>query len=355
MADDLTFDLCDTSSAVAPPEWQAVIDAVHLHQLWQWSVVRAARAETGSAQLAGVFCAGGRPIGLATARLHGLGRRRPLAGLVDVDCVGTGSLPGIALPGVVSGSLDPSGVDPELLAAALHAFEGALRREFGWRVPAVAYRQVHGRELSVVARGATAIREGASIGVLRNVFADYEAYARSLARDRRKSQRRLVRSIDADPRVTVYLGPAAGAGLDAVELHALIDATDRRNHRARWPPPRLESRDRVAAVLRLPDTVVGSYTDPDGRLIAANITFDHPLAPIIGAWGARPLGPDTGRRSGLWFDHYDRILRWCIEAKRPLMIGGKTLAGLKAELGLTPVPQWTVVRRLGVPSGRGRR
>ena len=344
MADDLTFELCDTSSAVAPPGWETVIEELGLHRLWDWTVVRATRADGKGTQLAGLFRAGDRLAGLATARLHGIGRR-PLAGVVDVECVGTTSLPGIALPGVVSGGIDPAGTDPSLLSAALHAFESALRREYGRRVAAVAYRQIHGRELPVVARGATLIRQGMPVGVLHNGFADYEAYFRTLDRERRKSQRRLVRNIDADPTVTVYLGPAAGTDLDPGEFHRLTVAAARRNHRTRWPPLRLESRDRIAALLALPGTLVGSYTDPDGRLIAANLTYDNPVAPIVGAWGALPLGPDAGRRSGLWFDHYDRILRRCIEAGRPLVIGGKALPELKAELGLTPEPQWTVVRR----------
>lgn len=345
---ELAFDWCDPSSDVAPPGWEAVIKEAGLQQLWAWPLVRAARAETRGTQLAGLFRDGDRPVGLATARLYGLGRRT-LAGVLDVECTGTRSLPGIALPGAVASSLHPAGVDPALLAAALHAFEAGVRDAYGTRVRAVAYRQVHARELPVVARGGTVVREGASLAVLHNRFAGYDDYAATLERARRKSQRRLVRSIDADPEVTVYLGPASGTALDPAAFHDLVGAAARRNQRTRWPPLRLGSRDRIAALLGLPDTIVGSYTDAGGRLIAANLTVDHPLAPIVGPWGARPLGPEAGRRSGLWFDHYDRIIRWAVEAGRPLLIGGKGMAGLKAELGLTPEGQWTVVRRLRAP------
>jgi hypothetical protein len=339
---DLEFELCDTSAEEAPRGWSDGIHNAGLHQAWNWSIVRARSLGRGR-MLAGTFRDGDRVIGLGAARLHGLGR---LPGVVDVDCPGTSSLPGIALPGAVPATLHPDGTDPDLLAAALHAFESALRRECGRWLQAIVYRQVYRAELPVVLLGATTVaREGAPIAVLRSGFADHDAYLRTLRKSRRVDQRRLVRLIDADPETSVWLGPAPAANLDVDTMFRLSLATARRNHHQRWPPLRYWRREMFAAVLALPHVDVIQYTDPQGGLIAASLMFDHPTAPVLGPWGARPLGPD--RRSGLWFDHLDRLIRRAVEAGRPLVIGGKGQADMKASLGFVPYQQWSVLRRMG--------
>jgi hypothetical protein len=344
VSSDLEFDLCDPSARKAPPGWADGIRNAGVHEVWDWSVVRTVAAIGRSRLLAGMFRDGGRIVGLGTARLYGIGGRRRFTGLVDVDCLATSALPGIALAGGIPATLHPDGTAPALFAAALHAFESALRREYGRWVQAVAYRQIYGRELPVVLRGATVVREGTAVAVLHNRFTDHDGYLRSLTKSRRVDQRRLVRNIDADPDVTVWLGPASAANLDVDTFFRLNLSTARRNHRARWPPLRYWRREMFSTVLALPKVEAIRYTDPDGGLIAASVMFDHPIGPVLGPWGARPLGPD--RRSGLWFDHLDRLVRQAITAGRPLVIGGKGQAGLKASLGFEPYQQWTVLRRL---------
>src|SRR5437868_1747428 len=103
MADGLTCELCDTSSAGAPSGWAAAIRDAGLHQVWDWPLVRAVHAETRGRVLAGLLRDGDRRVGLVTARLTGVGRS-PAIGMVDVDGVGTSALPGIALPGAVPAS-----------------------------------------------------------------------------------------------------------------------------------------------------------------------------------------------------------------------------------------------------------
>src|SRR4051812_26206886 len=185
MGSDLRFEPCDPYSATEPPGWADAIASAHLHQAWNWAVVRTTAALGRSRLVAGVFHDGDRPVGLATARFY------RLAGLVDVDCPGTSALPGIALTGAVPASLHPGGTDPALLAAALPAFESALRREYGRGVQAVLYRQIYHAELPVVARGAALVREGAPIAVLHNRFSDHAGYLRSLKKSRRVDQQRL--------------------------------------------------------------------------------------------------------------------------------------------------------------------
>lgn len=345
MADELSCDLCDPSSPVAPPGWESVITDAGLHQVWDWSLVRAVHVEARGRLLAGLLRDGDRLVGLVTARLHGL-RRSPSLGVVDVDAVGNSALPGIALPGAVPGSLDPSGTDPALLAAAIRAFESALRERYGRRVAAVVYRQVYARELPLVARGGTVIREGSPTAVLHNVSGDYAGYLRTLSKSRRVDQRRIARRIDDDPSVRVYTGPAGGTTLDLDAFHRLVVDTTRRNHGARWPRPTFWSPARLAAAAALPGTDVVSYTDPDGELLAASLIFGHPTSPIVGPWGSRPVGTPGGRRSGLWFDQFNRAVNRAIDDGCRIMIIGKGLSDLKEKLGFTPEPQWVVVRRL---------
>jgi hypothetical protein len=300
--------------------------------------------ERGGGVIAGVFRDGGTVVGLGTARLHGLGRRRTLLGIADVECVGVGALPGFALAGGLPGTLHPDGQpSPELLAAAVRAFESALRREFGRRVPAVGYRQVYARELPVLLGGATVVREGMPVTVLRNRFDSYDGYLRSLSPSRRSDQRRLVRRIDADPEVTVHFGAPGDVGLDVAAFQRLADNAARRNHVHRWPPLRTWSPELFTAMLALPDTNVFTYRDPAGGLIAASATFDHHIAPISGPWGAPPLAQ---RRSGLWFDHLARLIRWAVDGGRPMLLGGKGITQAKQALGFTLEQQWTVLRRL---------
>jgi predicted N-acyltransferase len=223
--------------------------------------------------------------------------------------------------------------------------ETALRREFGRRLQAVAYRQVYAGEMPVFQRGTTLTREGKSVAVLANRFADYDDYLRTLSRSRRQDQRRLARVIDAEPSLTVRFQPTADSGIDLDAFCALSDDVARRNHRDRWPPLRTWSPRLFRTVLTLPDVHVLSYTEDGGRLVAASALFDHPVAPVLGPWGAPPLG--EGRRSGLWFDHMGREIRWSIERGREVVLGGKGADEAKRALGFVSYPQWTVLRRLG--------
>jgi hypothetical protein len=315
-----------------------------VHRLSDWSIVHLVARERGGGVITGIFRDGATVVGLATARLHGLGRRRALLGIADVECVGAGALPGFVLADGLPGTLHPDGQpSPALLAAALRAFEFALRREFGHRVPAVAYRQVYARELPVMLGGATVVREGMPVTVLRNRFDSYDGYLRSLRTSRRTDQRRLVRRIDADPEVTVHFGTPGDVALDVATFQRLSYEAAHRNHTHRWPALRTWSPELFAALIALPDTNVFTYTDPAGRLIAASATFDHRVAPLAGPWGALPLAE---RRSGLWFDHMARLIRWAVDGGRPLLLSGKGIAHAKQALGFAVEQQWTVLRRL---------
>jgi hypothetical protein len=165
-----------------------------------------------------------------------------------------------------------------------------------------------------------------------------------LRASRRGDQRRLHRRLDADPTIAIHCGHPRDARLDADEFARLSTDTARRNHHTRWPPLRLWPHAIYPTMFELRDVEVISYRNEDDGLIAASLSFDHPVAPVHGPWAA--LAPGPGRPTGVWFDHFGRLIRRSIEAGRPVVIGGKGHTPLKRELGFRSEPQWTVLRRL---------
>jgi len=196
----------------------------------------------------------------------------------------------------------------------------------------------------VFQRGTTLAREGKPVAVLAGTFADYDDYLRTLSRSRRKDQRRLARAIEADGSLTVRSTPAADSGIDLDAFGALSADVSRRHHRAAWPPLRIWSPRLFRTLMTLPDVHMLSYTDDRGALVAANALFDHPVAPVLGPWGALPLR--EGRRSGLWFDANGRQIRWSVERGRELVLAGKGAVEAKQALGFESYRQWTVLRHL---------
>ena len=184
---DLTFELCDPSSAAAPDGWAECIREQSMHQLWDWSIVHLMNV-VHRGVVAGLFRDGARVVGLGTARVHTLSRSFVAGGLADVTHLALGALPGIALGNGLPRTLHQGGPAPDLLEAAARALETALRREFGRRLQGVAYRQVYAGELPVFQRGTTLTREGKSVAALANRSPTTTTiWARSPAHDGRTS------------------------------------------------------------------------------------------------------------------------------------------------------------------------
>nr|BFE56195.1 GNAT family N-acetyltransferase [Dactylosporangium thailandense] len=335
MQGNLAVQFADPTAADPPAGWAELVRDAPLHPVWDWSLVRAVAAARRGATVAAVVRDGDRTAALVHARLIG-----PGGTVADVECPGSMSLPGVALPGDLPPGLAPG--PHELLGAVTAAFEAALGRHRR-RIRAVSYRQVYPGALPVLARGVGLVRRGDDVAVLRNRFGSYEEYLATLPSKRRRDQGRLVRQTDGDPGVTVHFGPAPER-FDAAAFHALAEQTDRRNHRRRFPPRRRWSLEFHAAQAAVPGARLLRYTAADGRLVGATITFDHPSAPLAGPWAA--LDPHEGGRSGIWYEHFARSLRWAIESGRGGYIAGKGLMAQKAELGFEAVPQFTVLRRL---------
>jgi hypothetical protein len=255
------------------------------------------------------------------------------------------SLPGLTLAGGLPGPMNPSAPpDAALTAAAVHAFESALRREHGRRIQAVCYRQVFTHALPILTQGMSIVDRGRPVAVFHNRFPDHAAYLATLSKSRRGDQSRLIRRSDGDPDVTVHFGPVPPE-FDLKAFHTLAEETARRNHLQRWPPLRRLPEQLYAAQAAVPGAKVMQWVESTGRLLGCTIIFDHPVAPLAGPWGS--IDPRHGGRTGIWFEYYARTLRWVIESKRSSFIGGKAFMAQKAELGFEAVPQWTVLRRLG--------
>src|SRR5689334_10979771 len=97
VGEELAVQLCDPRAADPPAGWAQFVRSAPLHAVWHWPVMRTLAVSRRGAVIAAVLRDGDRVTGLVSARLLGLGRRGP--GIADVECPGSMSLPGLALPG----------------------------------------------------------------------------------------------------------------------------------------------------------------------------------------------------------------------------------------------------------------
>jgi hypothetical protein len=339
----LTVAWHDPMSPTAPPGWSGFVATQALHGVWDWSVVHACATSAPVATLAATVHDGSQPRALVTARFPGprAGRRAvPLAGVVDVDCLASGSLPGIA----------PAGdADPQLRTEIVAALRDALRRRYGARVRALMFRQVTEEWLPSILRWPAVAREGGPLAVFRNRFTDFDRYLASLHRDRRWSLRRVLRELAADPELTVSFTARGDPPkpLAVPEVCALLARVVDRHHRRWWLRKRYLAPPLARA--QLAHRQVHRLTYHDGaRLLAYALVWDHPRQPLLGTWGALP--PAESGRNGLWFHMNAVLLRWCIEARADGVLAGQGSIVDKRRLGYDVCRQWAVL----VPQWHGR-
>src|SRR5690606_19274214 len=187
----------DPYRAEAPPGWSEFITAHKLHPLWDWSIVSTyARVSRVMVITATIHDDHGVKA-LITGRFPGIRLRRagrPLTGVVDVDCLASSALPGIALS-------DPD--DLELLAEVVTALRIALRQRFGQRLRGLMFRQIGAEWLPALLRRPAVVRQGGPIAVFHNRFSDFDEYLKSLGRKRRQSIQSITRRLEADPDLRV--------------------------------------------------------------------------------------------------------------------------------------------------------
>jgi hypothetical protein len=333
----------DPGSADAPPGWAEFVAKHQLWPVWDWPIVHATAASSRVAVLVATVHDGPRLVALATARFPGLRAGRaavPLAGVVDIDCLASGSTAGIALPGDAGLALRT-----EVVAG----LRDALRGRYGRRVRALMFRQVDADWLPAVLGWPAVVRQGHPIAVFKNRFADFPQYTASLSRSRRWSLRKLVRELDADPDLSVaFTGRGDSPGPLSVGQVCALQAQVVDRHHQRWFLRKRLMQPRLArAELAHPQLHRLTYHER-GRLLAYALVWDHPELPLAGTWGA--LAPADGGRDGLWF-HFNAVLvRWCIETGRAGVTFGQGSAGEKRRLGYDLRRQWAVL----VPQRPGR-
>jgi hypothetical protein len=331
----MTVSLQRVRSGQAPPGWDAFVDAVPLPTIWSWPVVSAVAARGHGRVLAATIHDGQELRAIATVRLLGPRLRRggaPLAGLADVDCLGSASLPGIAC-----GAAPGTPVHQE----AIGALQEALRRAGGRGIRGVLWRQVGAEMLPSVLRRPAIVREGGPIAVFRNRYADFDAYLAGLTKSRRWSLRRSVREVEHDPDLVVTFADADGRPSLRVEDVVALNNVVVRRHRRRWPPMRLLAPEMARAYLAAPGLRWLTYQDRTGRLLAYATVWDHPERPTVGTWGARAV--DDGGRRDLWFHFNATLVRWCIERGLPGFVSGQGSIPEKLRLGHEASRQWAVL------------
>lgn len=332
MHDGLTVDLHDPRVADAPAGWATFVAKEHLLATWSWPLVHAAADRR--TVIAGTVRHGSQIVGLVTGRFNGLRTGRsttPLAGIVDVDNLGSSALPGITLA---------AGTDPSALTDAIGALRTALREAHGRRVRGLLLRQLPAEALTAALTRPAVVREGGPIAWLPNRFTSFEDYLRSLDRRRRQHLRRVLSTVatsDVRPVSTFGGGPVP---VQPAQLCELTASVVRRHHDKWWLPKRFLSPEMAAAQLASPDVHVYGYRDGD-RLIAAGVIFDHPELPLTGSWGAYSV--DEGGRRELWYHNNAELTRWCIETGRRGYLSGQGSLVEKRSLGQELIRQWSVL------------
>jgi hypothetical protein len=201
----LTEALHDARRLNPPAGWEAFVRGQPLPSMWKWPMVGAAAMALGTAVVAATIHDGSNVRAIATARLTGLRSHRtavPFAGVADVDCLTSASMPGIMYDAAGGASL---------YAEAVLALREALRRAYRHRIRAVMFRQVSAEMLPSVLRWPAIAREGGPIAFFRNTFADFDGYLASLTTSRRWSLRRSVREIEADEDLVISFGALRNA------------------------------------------------------------------------------------------------------------------------------------------------
>lgn len=336
MTPELTVTFHDPAGT-APDGWTDFVTRQGLPGVFDWSMVRAVTSTGQVAVVAATVSDGAVVRGLVTGRLNGLRRRRdatPVAGLIDVDNLVSGSVPGLVLE---------AGAGPELRIVAIRALREAVRDRYGHRVQALMFRQVTADALPAVLHWPAIVREGGPIAVFTNRYDDEQAYLATLTRSRRKLLRLTNNHVNGDPDLVMsYSGAGESAPPVTPEavcaLHARVVE---RNHRRRLLRKRFMQLEVAQAQLAHPGVERLTYHDRSGRLLAYTLVWNHPESPIAGAWGR--LDPDEGGRKDLWFHSHLQLIRWCIATGHKELVWGQGSLSDKLRLGSEPRRQWAAL------------
>jgi hypothetical protein len=331
----LTVDVLDPRHDPKPGMWEELRVRCGQHALWAWDPLRAGALDAADKMLVAVVRDGAEPAAVVCATLTGLTGLSPRrAGVLDIYAPMAVSHQGWWFVG------DPPW---QTRREMLRTYVRAMRRELGLGCRAVLWRQVTEEDRAAVPGRIRLTREQIPIARIATPWPDLAGWYAGLPPGRRQNLRRRRRQFDAE--LHVGTGPA-GDLVTAAEITALKQENDRKykqgaatpqHQRLRVPPitaPYFE------ALIGRDDVFVIAYRDGD-TLVAVQLLLDHPTWPIQHYWGALP--PERGGRKHLYFDMYGRAVEWAVTTGKKGLVWGKTMSGIKHELGAELVRNAAVV------------
>ena len=326
--------MVDPVTEPIPYAWDAFVKEESLPVLWHGRTLATA---SWLGQTPSVLCAvtdGTRTVALFFGRLQGLSDPRRY------------HAPAKAAPGffecrLYPGSLAGYRFDPRLdaagQAAAVAAFESALRGRFGRRVAGVAYRHVAPEHVAAVRGRTSLVRPVQPEPVLYNRWSEPGQYRAELPGKWRSQLRKVQATVAADPTLSVRLCPEVPER-DATRLVQQIG----RRHRPWWliRPPIPESYFRV--LNEDPGTEFVCYFSGE-RLLAFSTVHDTGTELQMSHWGSRDR--TDGGRQNIYFDQFLRVADLMIERGRAVTRFGKGMTEIKARFATTQEPRFLVAGR----------
>lgn len=223
--------------------------------------------------------------------------------------------------------------------------DGCLRRlrgELGFGCRGVLLRQVPAGELAGLGGLLRPARRTVDVATMDLASCQtLEDWFATLRKSRRRSLRKVINALEADPTLEIRTGAAALE--DPVRLAGLM----RHNHRkydGRFGPLPLFT-GYLERLMAQPDVISTVYADrATGEPLGVGVILDHPRRPTDWAWAALPA--ELGGRTDLYFHCYIELVRWALAAGRTSFVLGKGKPEVKVTLGADLVPQYAVAAPL---------
>ena len=322
------IDVLDPRQHSEPPYWEALRIRAGLRADWSYELLRIAAWCSPVPLLLTVLRDSAEAVGLICASWTGVPahhgkyvapRGRPWLGALYVESPGTSAVPGWWFAERLSLT-----ERTELCWDYLHG----MRRELGPRCRGVVWRHAAAADLPVL-RGKRRglLRSTSSIAVLPLAWPTPEQWLASLSRSRRNDLRRQRRHVDADPDLSVCVGP--GGDLDPGQVARLLRANEAKYADRHAGLPITTSM--VTALLGRDDVVTVRYIDHAGRLLGFGAVLDHPTAPVSRHWAG--VAVEHGGRRHLYFDMYLRVIEWAMQTGRKEINFGRAKLDIKRDLG----------------------
>ncbi len=327
-----SWEVLDPRYDAEPPYWRDLRAKAALRADWAWDVLAAQAWTARTPVFVAVLRDGPAPVGVVFANWAGLPvRRNGFVGAGRARLVG-----GLHVRNPGSGSVAGWWTDGLPTAEFLRGYVTAMRRELGPGCGGALLRQL--TPADVTAMGRCLSRPTEALAVLPSArWSSVADWVQGMKRKRRANMRQVIREIDEDARLTAAVVP--GAGLDPVEVARVLRHNERKYAGRLAPLP--QTTGYLAALLRQPDVLVGTYRETDtGELVAFVSILDHPEWPITRHWSATP-----DARPSLYLDHYRMVMEYALRAGRAGLIVGRGKPELKQSLGAELVPQYAAAIR----------